>query len=435
MLNRTIFLAVLLFGGCVGTQPLAPKSVESQPKSTANAKVFEEEDTLILFGLRAEQLKEYATAAEVFNTLYISSNKKEYLYRSLQNDLVATQSQNVIKRVDEVLKGSKDDVALVRVKILALMQMERLEEAKNLATNLLEQTNEIDDSLLLSDIYVKLQKFDMAVKYLESAYAKDYSEKVLDKMSIILYVNLQKRADAIAQLETHIRVHGASEIICSRLIAFYSYENNIDGVLATYLKLYVIKPEEDVAKKIVQIYSYQREYMKMMSFLEENGSDDATLLQLYANMKDYTKAFPLADKLYKESGEIEYLGQSAIYEYESAKNKSDKELLKRVSQKFEKVVQENKNPLYLNYYGFILIDHNMDAKEGIKLVNMALESEPTSIYYLDSLAWGYFKLGQCQEAHKVMQKVFMYEGANDSEVLLHRDEIEKCLKTNKEVKK
>ena len=431
MYKSLLFLVLMvLFTGCAA---IAPLSQEQEPVATQ--KVFEEEDSLIFFALRAEQLKENNASAEIFHTLYLKSDKKEYLYRSIQNDLAISNNENAIKKIDDVIKGSYEDFILVRLKIIALIQMQRFEEAKNISQILVEKSKFMDDYILLSDIYVKLEKFDMAIKYLEGAYAQNYNEKVLDRMSIVLYINLQRKKDAIAQLETHARVHGCSELICKRLLAFYSNENNIEGLLSTYLRLYKITPNDEVAKKIVQIYAYKKEYIKMMGFLEKSNSDDVTLLQLYLNAKDYSKAFVLADKIYAKTAEIEFLGQSAIYEYESAKNKSEPALLKRVTKKFAKVVAQSKDPLYLNYYGFILIDHDIDAAAGIVYVKMALEVEPNSIYYLDSLAWGYYKLGECQEADVVMQKILKEEGSAEPEVLLHAQEIKKCLQIKQEVKK
>ncbi|MFA6195663.1 MAG: hypothetical protein WC656_03350 [Sulfurimonas sp.] len=429
----SLLVLLFVFNGCMS--PVAPNSVAVKKEVAANQKAFEQEDSMILFALRAEQLKEYATASEFFNTLYLNSHKKEYLYRSLQSDLIVSNNEQVIKKIDSALQDSPEDLILVRLKIIALIQMQRLEEAQNIATDLVNKSKSADDFILLSDIYVKLEKFDMAMKYLESAYAQDYNEKVLDKMVIVLYVNLQRKTDAIAQLETHIRMQGCSELICARLLGFYSNENNVDGLLSTYLRLYKMNKDEEVGKKIVQIYGYKKDFMQMTSFLEENEIDNATLLQLYSNMKDYIKAFPLADKLYADTGEIEYLGQSAIYEYESAKNKSDKNLLKKIAKKFDEVVKSSKNPLYFNYYGYILIDHDVDVNEGIKYVKKALEIDSNSLYYIDSLAWGYYKLGHCTEADALMKKVVQFEGANDPEVLLHKEAIEKCIKTSKEVKK
>lgn len=415
---------LFLFLGCSTTTAM------NSEKSLVGVKVFENEDALILYALRAEQLRDFSSSSKIFNILYEKSNKKEYLYHSLQNKLNMNSSQAVIDKVDEITNESLDDYFLIRIKIVALIQQNRLEEAKNLALRLVDKSDAVDDYLLVSEIYVKQEKFNTAAKYLESAYTQDYNEKILDKMSIVLYVNLQRKKDAIAQLETHSRVYGCSELICKRLLGFYSNDNNINGLLSTYIRLYKINSSKEVARKIVQLYAYKKEYIKLMTFLENSKSDDKTLLQLYVTTKNYVKAYPLADKLYSKTGEIEYLGQSAIYEYENNIKENDKEVLDRVLKKLKDVVKVNANPLYLNYYGYILIDHDIDIKKGMEYVNKALKVEPNSPYYLDSLAWAYYKLGNCKKARDIIEKVSKLEGGDVEEVIEHIKAIKKCKNKN-----
>jgi len=396
-----------------------------------NEKAFEEEDAYILFALRAEQIHENRAASSIFKTLYEKSEKKEYLYRSLQNNLLAREYEEVIKVVDEITNGSFDDYVLMRVKVIALMELHKMDEAKVLATQLVEKSNAVNDYLLVSDVYIKRQEYDIALKYLESAYIKNYNEKILDKMSIILYVNLQRTKDAIAQLETHTRVHGCSKLICHRLIGFYSNENNVDGLLSVYLRLYSLDKSKEIADKIIQIYSYKKDYIKLMDFLEESKSDDKALFELYAFTKNYHKAYLLADKLYAKTGDINYMGQSAIYEYESANDKNDKKLLHNIVNKLQKVVKIDSNPLYLNYLGYVLIDHDIDVKEGMKCIEKVLLTQPNSSFYLDSLAWGYYKLGKCKKAKEIMNRVVTLEGGDDPEVKKHIRIIDKCIKNTK----
>jgi len=420
----SIFLA-LMFSGCFGTS-------KPSPSLKPHEKAFAEEDVYILFGLRAEQLKEYNAASNIFNALWEKSNKKEYLYKSLQNDLAIQQNKRVISRVDEITKGSLDDFILVRLKIVALIGETKFEQARVLAIELVDRSKKDNDYILVSEIYVKQKKYDTAVKYLESAYTIDYNEKILDRMSIILYVNLQRSKDAIAQLETHARMHGCSKMICTRLIGFYSNENNVEGLLSVYLRLYELEKSKDTAKKIVQIYVYQKDYIKLMSFLQSSSSDDELLLQVYINAKNYKKASTLAEKLYSETNDINYLGQSAIFEYESHKNKNDKKMQNRVIDKLKKVASIEKRPLYLNYLGYLLIDHSIDIKGGMKYVREALKIEPNSAFYLDSLAWGYYRLGNCKKATQIINKVKKLDGGDDPEVLNHVKAIKKC--KNKKVK-
>lgn len=415
------FLSLLLLScGFKGTNP-----------PQANEKAFAQEDIYILQALYAQEQQNNVQASEIFNLLYEKSAKKEYLYRSLESDLDANNPQKLINRVDVHLLEDREDSTLLRLKILALVELERLAEAKNLCDLLVKKTQKPNDYILMSDILVKRQEFDLALKYLESAYTKEYNEEILDKMSIILYVNLGKPKDAIAYLETHTRVHGKSKIILMRLIGFYSDQNNIDGLLQSYKRFYKIAPDAQIAKKIIQIYAYKRDYLRLMDFLEDSGADDEQLLSLYVSSRNYKKAYPLAQKLYSESGNVSYLGQSAIYEYESAKNKNKSELLERVVQKLERVIAKERSAMYLNYLGYLLIDHELDIVKGMEYIQEVLEIEPNSAYYLDSLAWGYYKLGECKKAQKIIQKVLKLKGGDNPEVLEHAQAIKKCLKNKK----
>lgn len=425
MYKFVLFLALsLLFVSCKDLGSLKP-----------NEKAFDREDNYILFALRAEDVKDYVAASELFAVLYEKSLKKEYLYRSLENDLRSKQYFKLIKRVDTHLKDFSKDTTLQRLKVVSLFDLNRLDEAVVLAIALAKMTKNPNDYILVSDVYSKRQEYDTALKYLESAYTKEYNENILDRMSIILYVNLNRKKEAIAQLETHSRMLGCSEKICMRLISLYSNENNLDGLLSTYLRFYESKKNKEVAKKIVQIYSYKKDYLALMDFLEHSNADDKVLLQLYTASKNYDKAYSLSQKLYEETSQIDYLGRSAIYEYESAKDKNKKELLLRVVKKLNKVIHEDDGPVYLNYLGYILIDHEIDVKVGMGYIERVLKMQPNSSFYLDSKAWGYYKLGECEKAQKLIQRVVKLEGGDDPEVLSHVTKIENCLKNKKVISK
>ncbi len=416
------FISVMIFSSC---------SLKENVKVQANEKAFVDEDTYILFALRAEQVNDNKSASELFTTLYEKSDKQEYIYRSLENDLIARENEILIKRVDKLQTQHAFDLRLLRYKVVALFELNRLDEAIKLSVELASKTKIPNDYLLTSDIYIKRQEFDLAVKYLESAYAKENNEKILDKMSIILYVNLGRKKEAIAHLETYSRMLGCSKLICMRLIAFYSNDNNIDGLLATYLRLYEFDTSPKIAKKIIQIYTYKQDYKGLIAFLEESKSNDEVLLQLYSSLKYYDKAYVLASELYSKTLNLDYLGQSAIYEYESAQDKSSKVLLKSVVTKLEKVVEANKQTIYLNYLGYILIDHEVDVKKGMMYIDRVLVLQPKSAFYLDSKAWGYYKLGKCKKADRLMKEVAQMEGGDDPEVKVHIKKINECLKNTK----
>ena len=402
-----------------------------QENLTSNVKAFEDEDRLIMWALYAKGQGDANSAISFYERLYEKSGKKEYRDEELITMIQSKQHQRALEKI-EVYQGELDegelDVRLERIKIAALMEMQSYEDAKLLALSLVEQTKEAYDYQQVAALYMIQGRYEIALRYLQSAYSINYDEKILDKMAIILYVNLNQKAEAVSYLETHMRLHGCSEVICLRLASFYSEENNVEGMLRIYLRMYENTKDEKYAKTIVKLYNYKKDVIPLIQFLEKSGSDDVLLLQLYISNRNYARVVSLGDKLYQEDGDPYYLGQSAIFEYEGSKDKQDKKMIDSVMKKLQTVIESSEDPVYLNYLGYLLIDHDIDVKGGMEYVRKALESEKESPYYLDSLGWGYYKLGQCKKALELMKIVRKNLGKDDPEVDAHVKKIQECIK-------
>jgi len=400
----------------------------------SNAKSFEDEDRLALFALYAKSQGDANSTIGLFAHLYDESGKVEYRNEELITMIQAHQNERALEKIalyKEDMDEGEIDIPLERIKIAAMMELKSYDEVKQLALDLVEHTKAAQDYQQVAAIYMIEGRYEFALRYLQSAYAINYNEKILDRMAIILYVNLNKKAEAISNLETHMLLHGCSETICLRLASFYSEENNVDGMLRIYLRLYDNTHDPKYAQSIVKLYTYKKETIDLIQFLEKSGTDDALLLQMYINTKNYSKVVSLGSELYKKEGNPYYLGQSAIFEYEGAKDKNDPVMVDSVMKKLQDVVSESEDAVYLNYLGYLLIDHEIDVKRGMKYVKQALESEKESPYYLDSLAWGYYKQGQCTKALKLMKQVQKNLDKEDEEVILHINAIKKCIKQGK----
>lgn len=413
----TLFLA-LFFTGCTNMSP--------KPQASS----FSDEDLYILMALNAQKEQKFDEASRLFEELYKKTKTKEYLYKSLSSDIAYGANQNVLNKV-ELYSSGDFDAKLARFKLLALVNLVELNSAKEVAIELSSKTDERDDYLYLADILLRQGDYVATLDVLEKLYAKNHEADILDKISLLMYINLDQKKEAIAKVESHTRIYGCGEMLCERLLSFYSDQNNPDGMLQTNLRIYKETPTKDVAQKVVQLYIYKRDFKGLEEFLLQSKSDDELLLSLYAKNEEFLKAKNLADELYAKTNRVEFLAQSAMYEYENAKDKKDKALLERVSSALEFVIKSDRNPMHLNYLGYLLIDHNIDIARGMELVKEALKENEDSIYYLDSLAWGYFKMHKCKDAKKIMDKVVELGGDDNDEVKLHIKEIEKCLKGRK----
>jgi len=119
-----------------------------------------------------------------------------------------------------------------------------------------------------------------------------------------------------------------------------------------------------------------------------------------------------------------------MYRFELADNK--REVLKHVIANFELALSSGiNNATFQNYYGYLLIDYDIDVNKGIELVKEALKKAPNNIAYLDSLAWGYYKINDCKNAYKVMSKVISLATSKDLEMQLHWNRIKDCKNNTK----
>ena len=58
----------------------------------------------------------------------------------------------------------------------------------------------------------------------------------------------------------------------------------------------------------------------------------------------------------------------------------------------------------LNYLGYSYAERDVRLEEAVALIKKALVIKPQNGYYLDSLAWVYFKMGRFQEALAEMKR-------------------------------
>ncbi len=283
---------------------------------------------------------------------------------------------------------------------------------------------------MVANIYFVKQNYKKAQEYFESAYSLSKNSTSLFNLVNIQYAYLNKKEDAIAYLETHVRVYGCDYLVCTKLLSFYQEQNNIDGAISVLKRAYGEFKEQEQYHLMDKIYNVLISYLekqdiqKAIAFLEKEQIDDIKLLSLYRRTNQGDKALDLVRKLYKQSGNIELLAQIAILEFEIADDK--KSVLKSVIKKFEDVLTVLDNHVYQNYLGYILIDYDLDIKRGLGLVNKALEKAPNNAAYIDSLAWGQYKLNDCKNAILNMKKVINDVGLTDDEIKSHWKKIKEC---------
>jgi tetratricopeptide (TPR) repeat protein len=77
---------------------------------------------------------------------------------------------------------------------------------------------------------------------------------------------------------------------------------------------------------------------------------------------------------------------------------SQKQFQKAVDYYEKALAMDGNNTTALNGLGYILADSDIDAPRGLKLCRRAVDRQPHSAAYLDSLGWAHFKNGDAGEA-------------------------------------
>ncbi len=419
-----VILIVALSTGCTVKQsmllPTSDKVLDSNLTSN-----FSQEDRLAIFALDAQNHGKFKEASTYFSKLYDQTGKVTYATEAIRNAVLVKDYDNIKTILDKAEANNHHDTTLDSYLVAYYIDKKRFQEAKALTDKLIKSKRSAKTLELAGLVHDGLGETKKALAYFEEAYQKEKSTYALLKMTDLIYIKMNQKQKAIRLLETDVTLNGCSETICSRLIQFYTHTHDSDGIANMLKKLYKKSKNPAFAEKLIQLYASKKSYDQAISFLKETKFDNYLLLDIYTSKKDYKNALKLVDQLYEESGDNVLLARSAILEYESAVDKKSKKLHKSVSKKFDQVVDILKDPLYYNYYGYILIDHNLDIDRGIALVRKALKEDPNSLFYIDSLAWGMYKKGNCEDAYKLLEPIS--KNNNEKEVLDHIKTIKKCI--------
>jgi len=411
----TRYLLPFIVTGCV---------LSAAPMSVRNTQALE--DTLSLYALDAQMHQKYHRSSGFFTELYKQTSKKEYLYQSFKMLEQANDIKGLSKQVAAALAVSPEDEILKRFEIIVLLKEGNFGEASQKALVLSEKSKESANYLLYAEARLKLADYAGSVEALKKAYALNYDETTAERIALIQYTQLGEKNEAIDFLKAHIGTHGNSQILGKRLGSLYADRGDLDDAAQMYEQTYEAFQDPSSADDALKIYLYQQNFSKMTALLEKSHTNDPLLLDIYVKIKSFDKASTLAQKLYEREDNPLYLAQSAVFKYEGSSDRNDPAMLASVVEGLKKANKDLEEPLYLNYLGYLMIDHDLNVTEGMGYVRRALEKQPDSPFYLDSLAWGNYKLGECAEALRLIKQVESMIGSDEEEVRDHLKAIEKC---------
>lgn len=416
-------LFIILFAGCGVKQ----KRVALPIYMPSNVEAKNDKNYLILQALQSQYYdKNSSKAMRIYKNLYDKTNDLVYIKEAIRVSFLANNEKLRNIYLDIALKEFPKDNDILKFQANRYLQAKQYKKAKKIMLRLVKTDKSSENYMILGSINYLQKHYKSALRYYNLANKMVSSEDSLIKIATLLDENLNQTKKAIEYLESYIRMKRASRQVYFKLLQIYSSKLDLRGLISTYKLLYKDFGDDEYAKKVIELYLYAKDKKGAIKFLEKTKFQPNTLMDLYASDRKFSKAYKLAKKLYKEYNDIDYLGRMAIYQYEANQRHITPKILVSISKKFEQVLKKNQDPLYLNYYGYLLIDHNLNITKGMNYVKKALEKDPESIYYIDSLAWGFYRKGDCKKALGEIGKII--DKTDEKEIKDHYKAIIKCLK-------
>jgi predicted Zn-dependent protease len=428
-----IFYSLLLiFSGCSTKDiNLENKEVKKTNFVKVETKPFDLEDFYIIYALESENQRMYLNARDIYLKLFENTNNYEYLVKYLT---LATQLKEYYLVKENASKYMKDNIKeeeiILRLYAFSLFKLQEKQEAIFNAEKLIFLYKNSINYELLGSIYLEDKQYLKAYDALRNAYFLNNSISTLLTLTNIQFFNLNQKEEAIKELENYAHKNDYDFNLSIQLLSFYENLKAQDRLVNFLKEMYFYYKKNDnqllvnKTKALFLKYVINNDVKTVIDFWEQNGEEDEILLNLYRMTNQSQKAYNLLNKLYKNSNNMDFLAQQAILEFEMAKDK--KSILFDVISKFDKVLQTEDNHIYQNYLAYILIDFDIDIQKGLLLVKKALEKDPTNVAYLDTLAWGEYKVKNCKEAYKYMKQVVDEVGLDDEEIKLHWEKIKEC---------
>ncbi|BCX79483.1 hypothetical protein [Campylobacter sp. 19-13652] len=385
-------------------------------------------DAMVLYALDLSHRGLQEKAADEMLALYKSTKRTIYLKNALllYSGAETDKFNRLLDRYESVLK---DDVEYKRLRALSYIRANKFEKARQIIIKLVDETNSPEDMKILAQIELLSNDKGRAYDILKKLYSADKSEESMLIITQAFSAGLSKLAPLIDEFYKGYECE--NEQICMLMANGYLKAKRNKEAMNIYKKVFSNTGAWGInaaLESLVQNGFYEDALVLVDKFDPQNLQTKAELYAILNRPKDASKAY---HELFVLSQDPIYLTLEATYEYEAEKSVISKKEIELIDNKFKQAVHMGlMGHEMLNNYGYFLIDSQLDVKKGIEMVKQALTQSPKNTYYLDSLAWGYFRLGECKKAQETIQEAVTISNKIMSIIYVkeHMDAIKNCNK-------
>lgn len=413
-----------------------------------------DEDEMLFEAIELEASKQLDKARDSYLILYEETQKLEYLKESIVLSASIENPKTTLEFArDYIAQGGKKDIVMLKIFLDCYLKLGLYDEALNETKELMKQDDNPQFQNILGLLYVEKKDLVKAKKAFEANYAQTKSQ---DSLQSIIEIELAQNNGkaAFEKLDSHIEEYGCNDAFCNFSLDLYIRSKQISKIEGIFKREFDKNPTIQNAQNLVLVYAHQKKFDQASKIASQFPFNHQVMLELYVLQKDFANASLRADLLYEENKNPYFLAIAQVYKFESLKNKSDSKQILSITTKLEQAIAQMQNTnspenpqdaksvqnlniqgsisnqynlaYFLNFLGYVLIDHELDIKRGVEYVKQALKSSPNEPAYIDSLAWGQYKLKQCTLAQETFKQIPESIIKQEQELQEHKALIQKC---------
>ncbi len=286
----------------------------------------------------------------------------------------------------------------------------------------------------LIDINLKLNNPDEALNKVEEG--PDHEQFLFQVCNLFLQQEFYDQAEHILEKIAEKGYTSPEQYLLQAILAFHSYED-LDLALE---KLEQIPEDSEHFERSLDLQTrllYREERQEQAlekarqgrNMFQDNQEFWILESEILVQEDRLQEARDLAVQALEKFPEDEdILFQKGFIKYEMDLKDKALEIMEQV------IAMDPEHDPALNFVGYTLAEEGRDLQRALNLIQKALELDPDNGYYLDSLAWVYYKSGDLEQAWKFIQKA-VEQVQDDAVIWEHYGDIAKDLSHEEEAQK
>jgi tetratricopeptide (TPR) repeat protein len=374
-----------------------------------------------------EQMHEYALAAETLKrTLELNPPNASELKRFMAVDLRRAKQYQAALKVyqDLVTEEPSDAESYLRMSNIytELRDFTKAREAEDKAraiepNNLDVRYNEV--TILEQEGKIP-EAIDRLKEILDTTAKKNYTKEergnrieLLDMLWRLYRLNDQTELAVEAVRQIGELDHDKDAVVAAEIIDTYRLGKDLPKAQ---------KEAEAALKKWPDDRTLHITHASLLADMGQNDAAAAEMKKLMDGKNDRDLYFQLAQLVYDRGRKFDDEAKALDSAEKLSVSKEEKqdvwfqrgamyERMKKIDlaeAEFRKILEINPDSApALNYLGYMLADRNIKLPEALTLITKALDLEPNSGAYLDSLGWVYFRMNRLPEAEENLRQALL----------------------------